>query len=788
MWNLLPDVLRTWNPKYWITNFSGYIQTVIRERWEKIHRVVQNTNNDVLFWSWGGFLSHIEKLLPAINYASVEQVEKDPKWTFQFLSGLYVQLQRSPWMSDSPDYLRFLGEYISSAHKSRNYTAWDEKLLEIESTINTHLRLLTGQNIDTLLANPGFETISINPEDIVLYRWTLLNTVANLAIYYFHIGQYELWVKYAQLGKMLGKILHSVQILYDLTVEELLATLNTESSNNATIIPLVVEAKEYYEMVMIVYRNNPDWEVFAKESEILFRTVELRLKTESIGLLWIPEIAELLREKEKLKQENATLTLEQRWLLIHVEILLYIAIDKLLATPIAVREELSDHLEDMVPILQSWRKINSNGLDLEQHLKWNNGWLFLGAFVDLFTYRVEKAMRRHPIDLIEKSQLLRIILTIYQKACEWWVGIDILGRKAYFKKLIRTSVSLLRHYYPGLSTLHEYTMIQTLWSLNSYEDTGTNSILSPVHDDMHVGISTWEELRLVQVLFGWIEAEKIHPGQRMNIANLTASNYQNKCMKDFLLIDFKWKTACSLTEWGDGSYTLRGGIAEGTFDRLPPFTAIAYIKIDPDGTLHTEQASCTIPAEQERMNMQFLEVLEQIQPDKSKIQYDLWEVLKDKIIYKDAFGSVYYDGMNSSWDHVYILQSKSSDTWCFRCELNTYINAKDECCIYAGSLINRNSGFPLGLILWWIAQFIQNSIWEEISTEEQARIHNLCSSIRVLFVRDSSETHGERTNEFSLRQYCRMFANQAPKSGNNTYDNTFVHTSFPGKLKKLRTT
>ena len=323
-------------------------------------------------------------------------------------------------------------------------------------------------------------------------------------------------------------------------------------------------------------------------------------------------------------------------------------------------------------------------------------------------------------------------------------------------------------------------MVDAFAILSSDASRESNPILTPVYADMMEGVAWWEDMKLVRVLFGGIEAEKIHPWQRTTIDNLNPSKDLLKCVQDFLIIDFPWTTACSLTEWGAGSYTLRGWIAEGTFDRLPSFTAIAYIKIDPDGTIHTERASCTIPAEQDKMDIQFREVCKKLQPDENKIRYDVQNVLEEKLIYRDVFGSVYYDGRNSSWDHVYILQSHSSESGCFRCELNTYINTEEVMCIYAGSFINRENGFGFGNVLWWIAVFIQNSIWESDSAWAKKAQQTLCERINVLLQRDSSKAHAERKNEFSLHKYFRMFANLAPKSGNNTYPNTFVQTSFPG--------
>ena len=51
--------------------------------------------------------------------------------------------------------------------------------------------------------------------------------------------------------------MQSAKILYELTVEELIATLSTESPERTHIDHLVTEVRSYFEMVMYVYRDNP---------------------------------------------------------------------------------------------------------------------------------------------------------------------------------------------------------------------------------------------------------------------------------------------------------------------------------------------------------------------------------------------------------------------------------------------------------------------------------------------------------------------------------------------------
>ena len=762
-------------PQYGFMNLSPYLQTAIQERERRVRELIHAVNPEYFFWpnkiedeegqEWVqvngiDFEANI-RYLSVVNYNAVDMTRNNPQEAFIFLTSLYLKLKVNNDINSTPDYLRFLGEYLSATEKSGHLNVWRNILLEIGCLVDQHVKIITGKTMNELLGSQEFGEIKISNEYILAYRWTILNTVGNLAAFYFSIGEFELWKRYTALCKILAKFLQSSQALYDSTMEKIVATLNRKDYNSEDIDRLIKEAHEYFDMLMYVYRNIPEvGKEFARESETMMRIIELRLRTEAIQEWGIEEVAELLKERDMLMRDRESLTLDERWLLIHVEILLYIAVDKLLDTPDAIVKWLQADLDSMIAILQSGRKINSEGFELEEYLKSTNSGLFLGSYVDLFSHRVHTTVSNGASEegKIDKAHLLKMMMEIYRIATEKWIDRSILDKKRYFQKFLDSSIELIAKYYPELASINTST-IYNLFAELSGKWASAIPIVNTIRSDIGTQIDT-----KVNVLFGWMAAEKIHAGQRVRVGNFSPDKDLMKCMWDFLIIDFPDGEACSLTEWWAGSYTLRGWIAKNTVDKLPPFTAISYIKIDPDGTLHTELPNCTNPDDQEKFVEQFKVILNKLQPDDLKIKYSIGDTLGKNLIYSDSFGSIYADGINSNGDRVFIVEWNKGRSGTFRCEINTF--EKDWVhYIYCGSLINSIDWEKVSVPLWWLWQCLAASM----------KIHY--KKVIVLFKRDSAGRHNEREKLMTLPAYIRVFAPGWPNIPAVRED--LLHSWFP---------
>ena len=697
---------------------------------------------EILNWTWclvkdikEKVLQCLEEWLPSeiqeryaflrnISYVLAEGLRnQDPEWSREIIGQIYWEITKLPdpeknALRFSRDYLRFLAEYISTAEYCTDFTLWDIVATELEWSIQYHLWIIFGEKVDWYSSRELIDK-KIHEEDIPKYRHKLLNAVSNLAWYYARSGN-VIWYSEAYAKTViLSKLFCSAQITFDALILE----LTVEESNWVNAWELSVPLSETRECLMgwllpVYWEGNINYLRSRAKLEIMELLIAARSLRDNKSTN-VSQIAEILEKRISL-MEFWDIWYEELEGLIHIEILLYIAIDRLIHDPDKLAESIEKFPNECMIIFQSAiNKVNTTGLDINKMLRgWSAG-LFLRSIIDLFAHGIDsiKDIDAGSYESISfRKRLIHKMLLIYDIMPKHVGGLIWLSSNPLINRFYQLSLQLIAILFPnqfwGVNSIDIGKSIKfCIWVIKDpRKKEQKNPLWELLLDILWITDDEPFQLREVSAVFEGIEAKALNiPKIRFSDLN---KDFLDQCSEYPWIIQFDPienggylhnASIIHTSDLEDGSkiYTLRFGISINTPDSFPRFTGITEIYISPEGKIRRGDIISKYPRNQDAFERQADEIIWKIWGVEKSID----SLASRPYIYEDTYGTIYQVNRSISGKYVYIVKTNNS----FRCEINTY---KEWWAwkIYIGAMLNQEWWDELNDVLAWLGGIINASI------------------------------------------------------------------------------
>ncbi|MBX9809259.1 ATP-binding protein [Candidatus Gracilibacteria bacterium] len=384
-------------------------------------------------------IQKVGEYLARVNHAVPNYRDKHSPGAHYFLSSLLKELSTIKDIHKSPDYLRFIGEWIGAANQSADYLSVKKRIPKIISLIEYHTNIVTsGKDIFA-------DNLEVSDDNIFIYRDKLLNIIVNLAFFYSHICDYTELSRLTKIGSKIATLFGSAQIKFDIIILELGALLTRGISDDPKIDTLVTEAHAGIVILEEVYSEKAEYAVHNERNKNQLAVLELFLTMKRSDLSDISQIADLFGKRDELF-DHKKIDDSIRQGLIHMEIILSIAFKDLLKDTTNVAQLICDknkdfqYLRDRCELSNSkdgsdpTKYLDKDGSDLNTYLNKSNARLFLAPLIELYKFKVaELDDQKHPGET-KRDKAKEMMLTIYRLAVGVLVG-DKNENREIFRKL-----------------------------------------------------------------------------------------------------------------------------------------------------------------------------------------------------------------------------------------------------------------------------------------------------------------------------------------------------------------
>lgn len=476
------------------------IQGLIRQRSETIQKLI--------FWVTELFAEPVlppdlenQRLCLRLVSSSLRNLRKEhPVQSYRFLKRLSDQIKmRTTGLMGTIEYLEFLGEFLAAANWNADISNGGQICSEASAIVNRLINRM-GDGIDKL-----------SPLDFARYRWPLVDTVTNIAYYYSRKGDLANAQESGALWRKLASDFWSAHGKFNLLILEIQIEMGKSPRDDSVISNLFDEGERYWLPVLhkaYSHEGTPGegphiWKYIDAKRE--YDLLRFQHDIQKANLSDVHVLAGILSTwtQQWKQQEKDDFDASDRQILFQIEIILYIAIQRCLrnlnnTTQIDLDLDLNIgkewQFEDALEtILQNQYHIDTHGLDVDNTLKQDNGWFFLGSLVELFAYRVDSIPELPWLwRSVAISHALHMMIDICQTALGWGdierrVALVIFQQRTFYDQYMQSTRKLL-----GLTNISANND-QPPGMANSYAVTDY-TLLDPVSDDATSTLSLLTEL------------------------------------------------------------------------------------------------------------------------------------------------------------------------------------------------------------------------------------------------------------------------------------------------------
>lgn len=483
-----PHITRWWDSSENIETeqFPGFGQLSARLQWAILSRsnyISKYTHSDSDFKEDPILPTETHQIplyLAYLNNGIIEYRGKNPTQAYYFLSCLYQKLEEIPDIKKSPEYLRFMSEWIAAVSNSADYSSWIQKTQEMENLIDQHIqRLFYSSDMST------FEEFKLSDNQIYLYRHTLLHLVENIAYFYSRIGNYEKAEKYISLWKLLSTKFSSAQTKFDLFILEISMMIDRWIYEWEDMDLALKNANLGLKQLDKIYHEKHPHLIERPKMKLRILEILLRVKKIEIGNIW--EIANLMRERDELIKTSQN---EDKQHLFHIEVLLYIAIEKLQNDDELMEQAMVTNPGSLQFVLNGQKKINKKGFNVDHYLNGGNARFFLWSLIELFEHMTMNLIA-NPKPLPQTQiQVCHMMLDIYNIAI--WTGNRSINREIFkelpfYKQFMRCTHLLMEDLVIGTACSDEDILESIDGSLLQRQEEEHNDF----HDARHFMSMKW---------------------------------------------------------------------------------------------------------------------------------------------------------------------------------------------------------------------------------------------------------------------------------------------------------
>jgi hypothetical protein len=312
---------------------------------------------------------------------------------------------------------------------------------------------------------------------------------------------------------------------FDLLILDIQILLRESPRDNSEIERLFEEAEEIgLPSLHEVYKANVESMKLYASAEREYRLLRFQYECETADLTDGPTLASKLSEWRYIKNHYEANEKEydqsDRQILFQIEIMVYIAIERYLRKAIDIDID-NPHIDEAraassdseyMTIQEHHYRIDTSWLDVDNTLKQDNGWLFLGSLVDLFAYRVESLPKNESdadevtyARAISVSHALHMMLDIYQTALWKNEGgvtelTKIFKTRTFFQRYIENCRILMTSIGACSSDTTDDDIFQWLYRLIEHRDTLEKAHITHVTAD----IKATQKITILKI-------EKVHP-------------------------------------------------------------------------------------------------------------------------------------------------------------------------------------------------------------------------------------------------------------------------------------